>query len=134
MGHRQLTQLEVSPYQQAVLVRGLDHQHQHQIPDQRMEQSSGYTAAVGTLVMNKLASMCERVEARFTGVCTNLGIVKNDTAIIGDRVRTMGGRLDGMDVEFWRMRANWVAIQDKVDRLRATVHKMTLGARASGNM
>ena len=74
--------------------------------------------------MNELASTCERAEARFTGVRTDLGIVENDTAIIGDWVRTMGNRLDGIDVEFRWMRSNRVAIQDKVDWLRVMVHKM----------
>ena len=98
VGRRQLTWLEVSPYQRAVLARGLDHQHRHQIPDRRMEQSLGYAAAMGTLVMNKLASTCERAEARFTGVCTDLGIMENDTTILGDWVRMMGNRLDGVDI------------------------------------
>ena len=74
--------------------------------------------------MNKLASTCERAEARFTGVHTNLGIIENDTAIIWDQVRVMGDRLDGTDVELHRMRANQVAIQDEVDWLRAMIHEM----------
>ena len=121
MGRRQLSRLEVSPYQRAVLARGLDHRHQHQIPDRRMEQSMGYSAAMGTLVMDELASTCERAEAQFTGVRTDLGIVENDTAIIQDWVRVMGDQLDGMDVELHQMRVNRVVIQDKVDHLRATV-------------
>ena len=42
----------------------------------------GYSAAMGTIVMDELASLCERVEARFTGVHTNLGIVENDATIV----------------------------------------------------
>ena len=124
MGRHQLTWLEVSLYQRAVLARGLDHWHWHQIPDRRMEQLMGYSAAVGTLVMDELASTCERAEVRFTGVCTDLGIVENDTAIVQDRVRVLGDWMDGTDVELHQMRANRVAIQDEVDRLRVTIHEM----------
>ena len=89
VGRRQLSRLEVSPYQQAVLARGLDHQHQHQVSDRGMEQSMGYAAAVGTIVMDELASVCGRAEVRFTGVRTDLGIVENDTTILKDRVRLL---------------------------------------------
>ena len=89
-----------------------------------MEQSLGYAAAMGTIVMDKLASVCGRAEARFTGVCTDLGIVENDTSVLRDRVRMLTDRLDGYDTEICRMRLNRVAIQDEVDRLRVTVHKM----------
>ena len=109
----------VSPYQQAVLACGLDHWHRHQVPDRGMEQSLGYTAAMGTIVMDELASVCGRVEVRFTGVRTDLGIVENDTAILKDWVRMLTDLLEGYDVEFRRMRLNWVAIQDEVDRLSA---------------
>ena len=51
-----------------------------------MEQSLGYAASVGTVVMDELASTCERAEVRFTGVRTDIGILENDTAILKDRV------------------------------------------------
>ena len=84
----------------------------------------GYSAAVGTLVMDELASTCERTEARFTGVHTDLGIIENDTAIVKDQVRILGDWMDGTNVELCRMRVNRVVIQDKVDRLRVTMHEM----------
>ena len=124
VGHRQLSRLEISPYQQAVLARGLDHWHWHQVPDRGMEQSLGYAAAVGTIVMDELVSVCGRAEVRFTGVHTDLGIVENDTAILKDRVRLLMERLEGNDHEFRRMRSNRIVIQDRVERLEATVHKM----------
>ena len=82
VGRCQLSWLEVSPYQRAVLARGLDHRHRSQVLDRGMEQSMGYSAAVGTIVMDELTSICKRAEARFTGVWTDLGIVENNTQII----------------------------------------------------
>ena len=64
-----------------------------------MEQSLGYAAAVGSIVMDELASVCGRAEVRFTGVRTDLGIVENDTAILKDRVRLLTDCLEGHDVE-----------------------------------
>ena len=107
-----------------MLARGLDHRRRHQVPDRGIEQSLGYAAVVGTIVMDELASACGRAEVRFTRVCTDLGIVENDTAILKDQVRMFGEQLDSHDIEVRRMRSNRVAIQDEIDRLRATVHKM----------
>ena len=59
----------------------------------------GYAAAVGTVVMDEVASVCERVEVRFTGVRTDLGIVENDAAILKDRVRLLTERLEGYDCQ-----------------------------------
>ena len=59
-----------------------------------MEQSLGYAAAVGTIVMDELASVCGRAEVRFTRVRTDLGIVENDIAIVKDQV-TLGARAYG---------------------------------------
>ena len=64
----QLSQLEVSPYQEALLARGACHQHQGQIPDGQMEQVMGYTGAIGTMLMDEMAGVCGRAEERFTGI------------------------------------------------------------------
>ena len=54
VGCRQLSRLEVSPYQEALLARGVRHRHQGQAPDGRMEQAMGYTGAVGTMLMDEI--------------------------------------------------------------------------------
>ena len=107
-----------------MLARSLDHRHRHQVLDRGIEQSLGYAAAMGTIVMDELAPVCGRAEVRFTGVRTDLGIVENDIAIMRDQVRGFGEWLDGHDIEVRRMRSNRVAIQDEVDQLRAMVHEM----------
>ena len=68
VGHRQLAWLEVSPYQRGLLERGLNCQAQGEFLDGRMEQGMGYTASMGMMLMDKLASHCEKSEVRFTEV------------------------------------------------------------------
>ena len=76
MGCHQLSQLEVSPYQKGLLVRGVHHQHQGQIPNGRIEQTMGYTGAVETMLMDEIARVCEQAEGRFTGIQTDIGKVE----------------------------------------------------------
>ena len=76
VGHCQLAQLEVSPYQRGLLERGLNRRAQGEFPDRRMEQGMGYSASVEMMIMDKLASHCERSEKRFTKVRTDLGKVE----------------------------------------------------------
>ena len=80
VGHCQLTRLEVSPYQRGLLERGLNCRAQGEFLDRRMEQGMGYSASVGTMLMDELASHCEKSEAWFTGVRTNLGKVETELA------------------------------------------------------
>ena len=73
VGRRQLSRLDIAPYQRALLERGVNRWHRHQIPDRRMEQSMGYSGAVGVMLMDELARVCERSEERFTEVRMDLG-------------------------------------------------------------
>ena len=61
VGHHQLAHLDVSPYQRALLSRGVDHRHHRQHPDRQMEQGMGYAGAVGMMLMDEMAGVCERV-------------------------------------------------------------------------
>ena len=78
MGHHQLARLDTSPYQRELLACGLDCRARGERPDRRMEQGMGYTSAVGTMLMDELAGVCERNEERFTGVRTDLGKVEEE--------------------------------------------------------
>ena len=73
IGCRQLSQLEVSPYQEALLARGVCHQHRGQALDGQMEQAMGYSSAIGMMLMDEIAGICGRAEERFTGVWTDIG-------------------------------------------------------------
>ena len=66
VGCCQLSRLEISPYQEALLGRGVCHRHRGQALDGQMEQAMGYTGAVGMMLMNKMAGIFERAEERFT--------------------------------------------------------------------
>ena len=73
VGHCQLSQLEISPYQEALLARGVHHQHRGQAPDGQMEQAMGYSGAIGMMLMDEMAGICGRAEGRFTGIWTDIG-------------------------------------------------------------
>ena len=62
----------------SLLERGLNHRARGEFPDRRMEQGMGCFASVGTMIMDKLASHCERSEKRFTEVRTDLGKVETE--------------------------------------------------------
>ena len=78
MGCHQLARLDTSPYQRELLVRGLNYRVRGEYPNRWMEQVMGYSAAIGTVLMDDLAGVCERNEERFTGVRTNLGKVEEE--------------------------------------------------------
>ena len=101
--------LEISPYQEALLARGIHHRHWGQIPDGRMGQAMGYAGAVGTMLMDEVAGICGRVEERFTGIRTNIGKLEMELLKAHD----------------WSARA-----QDQIDRLETHVHQLEASRRA----
>ena len=109
IGHHQLSRLEVSPYQEVLLVRGVHHRHQGQIPDGQMEQAMGYASAVGTMLMDEMAGICGRAEERFTGI--RMDISKLETELL--------------KAHDWSARA-----QDQIDRLETHVHWLEVSRRA----
>ena len=62
MGRHQLARLDTSPYQRELLARGLDRRARGERPNRRMEQGMGYSAAIGMVLMDELAGVCERNE------------------------------------------------------------------------
>ena len=38
----------------------------------------GYTGAVGTMLMDEMAGICERAEGRFTGIRTDIGKLETE--------------------------------------------------------
>ena len=78
MGRCQLARLDTSSYQRELLVHGLDHRVRGEYPDKQMEQGMGYSAAIGTVLMDEIAGVCKRSKERFTGVQTDLSKVEEE--------------------------------------------------------
>ena len=92
VGRRQLSRLEISPYQEGLLARGLCHQPWGQVPDGWMEQAMGYAGSIGMMLMDEIISGCERNERRFTEVWTDLGKVEMELG----KARTWSGNAQDM--------------------------------------
>ena len=108
VGCCQLSRLEISPYQEALLGRGICCQHWGQAPDGWMEQAMGYAGAVGTMLMDEMASVCGRAEERFTGIRTDIGKLE----------------LELLKAHDWSARA-----QDQIDRLETHIHWLEASRR-----
>ena len=100
--------MEVSPYQEALLARGVCHWHWGQALDGRMEQAMGYTGAVGMMLMDKMAGICGRVEERFTGIRMDIGKLKTEL----------------LKAQDWSVR-----VQDQINRLETHVRRLEVSRR-----
>ena len=110
MGHHQLTRLETSPYQRELLARSLDRWARGERPDRRMEQGMGYSAAIGTVLMDELAGVCERNKARFTRVRTDLGKVEEELGKAHDWSTRVQEQVDALETNVQRLEASRRAI------------------------
>ena len=97
VGHHQLSRLEVSPYQEALLARGVRHRHRGQALDGQMEQAMGYTGAFGTMLMDEMAGVCGRAEERFTGIRTDIGKVETELLKAQDWSARAQDQIDGLE-------------------------------------
>ena len=97
VGCRQLSRLEVSPYQEALLARGVHCRHRGQAPDGQMEQAMGYTGAIGTMLMDKMARVCGRAEERFTGIRTDIGKVETELLKARDWSARAQDQINGLE-------------------------------------
>ena len=78
VGHCQLSWLEISPYQEALLGRGICHQHRGQALDGQTEQAMGYASAIGMMLMDEMAGVCGRAEERFTDIRKDIGKLESE--------------------------------------------------------
>ena len=92
-----LSWLEISPYQEALLGRGICRQHWGQAPDGQMEQAMGYTGAVGTMLMDKMVRVCGRAEERFTGIWTDIGKLETELLKARDWSTRAQDQIDGLE-------------------------------------
>ena len=119
MGRHQLARLDTSPYQRELLERGLNCRAQGEYPDRRMEQGMGYTSSVGTMLMDELASMCERNEERFTGVRTNLGKLETEIGKARDWSSRVQDQVTVLETNVWWLEVSRRAMREEMaDMLR----------------
>ena len=117
VGRHQLSRLEVSPYQEALLARGIRRWHRGQAPDGRMEQAMGYTGAVGTMLMDEMVGICERAEGRFTGVRTDIGKLETELLKARDWSARAQDQIDGLETHVRRLEASRRAMREDMDEM-----------------
>ena len=99
----QLSRLEISPYQEALLARGVHHRHQGQAPDGQMEQAMGYSGAVGMMLMDEMAGICGRAEERFTSIQTDIGKLETELLKARDWSTRVQDQITGLETHVRRL-------------------------------
>ena len=117
VSRRQLSWLEISPYQEALLARGVRRRHRGQAPDGRMEQAMGYTGAIGTMLMDEMAGICGRAEERFTGIWTDIGKLETKLSKARDWSARAQDQIDGLETHVRRLEASWRVMREDMDEM-----------------
>ena len=135
MGHHQLARLETSPYQRELLARSLDRRARGERPDRRMEQGMGYSAAIGTVLMDELAGVCERNEERFTGVRTDLSKVEEELGKACDWSTRVQEEVDALEMNVQRLEASRRAMREEMRDLTQGMYLLVeLNQRLMGDL
>ena len=117
VGRRQLSRLEISPYQEALLGRGVRRRHRGQAPDRGMEQAMGYAGAVGTMLMDEMAGICGRAEERFTGIRMDIGKLETELLKAWDWSQRAQDHIDGLETHVRRLEASRRAMREDMDEM-----------------
>ena len=117
VGRRQLSRLEISPYQEALLARGVCRRHRGQAPDGRMEQVMGYAGAVGKILMDEMAGICGRAEERFTSIRTDIGKLETELLKARDWSARAQDQIDGLETHVRRLEASKRAMREEIDKM-----------------
>ena len=117
VGRCQLSQLEVSPYQEALLARGVRHWHRGQIPDGRMEQAMGYTGAIGTMLMDEMADIYGKVEERFTSIQTDIGKLETELLKACDWSARAQDQIDGLKTHVCQLEVSYRVMRLEMDEM-----------------
>ena len=117
VSHRQLSRLEISPYQEALLARGIRHQHWGQAPDGWMEQVMGYTSAIGTMLMDEMAGICGRAEERFTSIQTDIGKLETELLKAWDWSTRVQDQIDGLETHVRRLEVSKRVMREDMDEM-----------------
>ena len=135
VGHHQLTRLDTSPYQRELLARSLDHRARGEHPNRRMEQGMGYSAAIGMVLIDKLAGVCERNEERFTGVHTDLGKVEEELGKACDRSMHVQEQVDVLETNVCRLEVSRRVMREEMRDLTNGMYLLVeLNQRLMGDL
>ena len=135
MGRHQLARLETSPYQRELLACSLDRRARGEHPDRRMEQGMGYSTAIGTVLMDELARVCERNEERFTGVHTDLGKVEEELGKARDWSTRIQEQVDALEMNVRRLEASRRAMREEMrDMTQGMYLLVELNQRLMGDL
>ena len=135
MGHRQLARLDTSPYQRELLAHGLNHRARGEYPDRRMEQGMGYSAAIGMVLMDELAGVCERNEERFTGVWTDPGKVEEELEKACDWSSQVQDQVTRLETNIRRLEASRRAMREEMRDLTSGMYLLVeLNQRLMGDL
>ena len=116
-GCRQLSQLEISLYQEALLGQGIHHRHWGQALDGQMEQAMGYSGAIGTMLMDEMAGICGRAEERFTGIRTDIGRLETELSKACDWSARVQDQIDGLETHVCWLEASRQAMREDMDKM-----------------
>ena len=124
VGRHQLSRLEISPYQEALLARGVRCWHRGQAPDGRMEQAMGYTGAVGTMLMDEMAGICGRAEERFTGIRTDISKLETELLKAQDWSTRAQDQIDGLETHVHRLEVSKRAMREDMDEMMRNMNRL----------
>ena len=131
MGHCQLSQLEISPYQEGLLARGVHCWHQGQVPDRQMEQAMGYAGAMGTMLMDKVARVCKQAKGRFTGIQTDISKVETElgkardwSSQAQDEIDWSWDEIAGLEVLVQRLEGSQRMMQLEMDEMIGNMNSL----------
>ena len=124
VGRHQLSRLEISPYQEALLARGVCCWHRGQAPDGWMEQAMGYAGAVGTMLMDEMAGICGRAEERFTGIRTDIGKLETELLKAQDWSARAQDQIDGLETHVRQLEASRRAMREDMDEMTRNMNRL----------
>ena len=114
---RQLSRLEISPYQEALLARGVRRRHWGQALDGRMEQVMGYASAVGMVLMDEMVGVCGRAEERFTSIRMDIGKLEMELLKAWDWSARVQDQIDGLETHVCQLEASRRVMREDMDEM-----------------
>ena len=117
VSHCQLSWLEISPYQEVLLGRGICCWYRGQAPDGQMEQAMGYTSAIETMLMHEMASVRGRAEERFTGIRMDIGKLEMELLKAHDWSARVQDQINGLETHVRQLEASKRAMREDMDEM-----------------